>query len=285
MKPGDFRGFLTEKLGKRIPEERLGMLPSGFQMLGRIVILNLPGELHEHSKDIGRVVLKNLPRVRTVCMRTGPVEGELREPGISVIAGEKNTVTIHRENRCLYKIDVAKLMFSKGNLFERGRLPGLVRSGETVVDMFAGIGYFSIPIARLADPGRVFAIEKNPVAIEYLKENLRLNRVQERVTPVFGDCREVRFGDIGDRIIMGFLPNTYEYLPAAFEALRPEGGVIHYHDTFPGEELWERPLHILETSCFRHGYVLDRVTYKNTVKEYSPDVFHVVLDAEFSRIR
>lgn len=285
MKPGKFREIARKKLEKKVPEETLALIPSGFQRVGKIAILNLPEELHKHKRMIGNAVLKNFSHVKTVCMRTGSISGELREPRVKIIAGEKNTVTTHRENKCVYKIDVARLMFSKGNLLERGRLPNIVRKGETVVDMFAGIGYFSIPIAKLAKPARVFAIDKNPVAMGYLKENIRLNKVGDRMVPVFGDCRVVRFGDIGDRIIMGFLPKTYEFLPAAFEALKPEGGVIHYHDTFVKEELWEKPIQILETSGFKHGYVLERITYKNIVKEYAPDIFHVVLDAEFRKRR
>ncbi len=285
MKPKEFRELVQDKLRKRVTEEILDLVPAGFQRIGSIAILNLPEELHRNKRMIGNAVLKNFPYVKTVCMRTGSISGEFREPRVKIIAGEKNTVTIHRENRCVYKIDVARLMFSKGNLLERGRLPSIVRKGETIVDMFAGIGYFSIPIAKLAKPAKVFAIDKNPVAIEYLKENIRLNKIGDRMVPMLGDCREVRFGDIGDRIVMGFLPKTYEFLPAAFEALKPEGGVIHYHDIFAKEELWEKPVHILETSGFKHGYVLERITYKNIVKEYAPNVFHVVLDAEFSKRR
>lgn len=281
MKPGKFREIVKEKLRKRVSRDILELAPSGFQRIGSIAIISLPDDLHKHSRSIGNTLLKNFPYIKTVCMKTGSVSGEFREPMVSVIAGDKNTVTTHKENRCLYRIDVSKLMFSKGNLSERARLAGLVQPGETVVDMFSGIGYFSIPIARLARPARVFAIDKNPVAIEYLKENIKLNRVEGKIIPVFGDCREVRFGDIGDRIVMGFLPGTSGFLPAAFEAMKPEGGVIHYHDTFPEEELWERPVSILESAAFKNGYMLERITYRNRIKEYAPNVFHVVLDAEF----
>lgn len=283
MKAVDFRKLVTEKLGKSIPEEKLSLLPSGFQRIGNIVILNLPEELDDYSRMIGRSVLRNYPHVKTVAIRRGGVDGEFREPGIEVVAGDRNTVTVHRENNCIYRIDVSKLMFSKGNLFERGRLSKVVEGWETVVDMFAGIGYFSIPIARHAKPKKVFAIEKNPTAVQYLKENIDLNKVSRIVTPIFGDCRQMRFGDIGDRILMGYLPRTSEFLPAAFDALKPEGGMVHYHDNFGKDDLWERPIDILETAGFRCGYVLERIHYKSVVKEYAPNVFHVVLDAEFSR--
>lgn len=281
MKPEKFRELVKDKLKKKVPEETLELVPSGFQRIGSISILNLPEELHRYSRSIGNTVLKNFPYIKTVCMRTGPVSGELRKPKVKVISGEKTTVTTHRENKCLYRIDISKLMFSKGNLLERARLVQVVQPGETIVDMFSGIGYFSIPIAKFARPAKIFAIDKNPVAMEYLKENIKLNKIEGKITPVFGDCREVKFGDIGDRIVMGFLPGTSEFLPAAFEAMKPEGGVIHYHDTFKKEELWEKPIHILESAAFKNGYMLERITYKNKVKEYAPNVFHVVLDAEF----
>jgi tRNA wybutosine-synthesizing protein 2 len=283
MMPGKFRKLVLDKLGKKLTDDQVSMIPSGFQRIGNIVILNLPVDLQKYSQPIGKLVLDNFKYAKTVCMRTGGVSGELREPCVRVIAGENNTVTVHRENRCAYKTDVSRLMFSKGNLSERGRLPDIIRPGETIVDMFAGIGYFSIPIARFARPARIFAIDKNPIAIEYLKENIRLNKVAERMIPMRGDCMDVRFGDIADRILMGYLPKTYWFLPAAFEALKPEGGVIHYHDTFHRNELWEKPLDILETSGFKRGYNLDKITYKNMVKEYAPNVFHVVIDAAFSK--
>ncbi|MCK4714173.1 MAG: class I SAM-dependent methyltransferase family protein, partial [Candidatus Aenigmarchaeota archaeon] len=130
-------------------------------------------------------------------------------------------------------------------------------------------------------PGRIYGIEKNPSSFHYLKENIRLNRVQEKVTPILGDCREVNMGKVADRVLMGYLPGTDAFLPAAFGALKPGGGVIHYHDTFRESELWEKPLDILETRGFKAGYSLKKVTHKAVVKEYAPKVYHAVVDAEF----
>jgi tRNA wybutosine-synthesizing protein 2 len=275
----DFRKLLIEGLG--IPEKRQAHLPRGFQRIGHIVILNLKPDVMDLAGDIAGIVLENYPYVRTVCLTQG-VSGELREPSVMWLAGERGTETVHTENRCRFRLDVTRVMFSKGNLAERARLPAMVNPGETIVDMFAGIGYFSIPIARHARPGQVYAIEKNPAAFNYLKENTRLNRVQDRVTPILGDCREVRTGDLADRVIMGYLPGTYQYLPAAFGALKPGGGIIHYHDTFAESELWEKPLDILETQAFRAGYALKAVRHRAVVKEYAPGVCHAVVDVEFA---
>lgn len=278
MPPKDFRNLLVEKLG--VPRDRQALLPRGFQRIGHIVILNLKPGVSSLAGDIAETILKTYPYVKTVCLTEG-VSGEFREPRVRYLAGERRTETIHTENRCKFKLDVTGVMLSKGNLAERARLPGLVKTGETVVDMFAGIGYFSIAIARHAEPGQIYAVEKNPLAFRYLKENIRLNRVQGRVTPIKGDCREVRIDGAADRVIMGYLPRTYRYLPAAFRALKPRGGTIHYHDTFAENELWEKPIDLLEAKASRAGYALKAVSRKAVVKEYAPGVYHVVVDAGF----
>ncbi len=274
-----FRKLLIESLS--VPKEKHSILPQGFQRIGHIVILNLRPGISGMARDIAGTVLESYPYVKTVCLNQG-ISGELRKPAIRYLAGEKRTETTHREGGCTFRFDVTRVMLSKGNLSERARLPGLVRPGETIVDMFAGIGYFSIPIARHARPGRVHAIEKNPVAFSYLRQNIALNSVQGTVAPMLGDCRDVLMGSVADRVVMGYLPKTHHYLPAAFRMLKHRGGTIHYHDTFHESELWDRPLDMLKNQAFRAGYVLKTVGHKSVVKEYSPGIYHVVIDAEFA---
>jgi tRNA wybutosine-synthesizing protein 2 len=274
----EFRELILDNLD--IPGSKVQYLPRGFQRIGHIVILKLHPEVSSFARDIAELVLGEFPYARTVCL-AGDVSGELREPSVRYIAGEKGTETTHQENYCRFMLDVAKVMFSKGNLSERGRIPRLVKHGEVVADLFAGIGYFSIPIAKNSMPGHVYSIEKNPSSFQYLKENIRLNGVQAVVTPILGDCRKVKLGSIADRVIMGYLPETRHYLPFAFGSLKPGGGTIHYHDNFHESELWEKPIRILETNGFRAGYELKRISRMAKVKEYSPMVYHAVLDAEF----
>jgi tRNA wybutosine-synthesizing protein 2 len=278
-KPKRFREMLSVSLG--IPKGKERFLPSGFQRIGNIVILNLRPEVSDYGKDIGKIILDRHRYVRTVAVQEDGIRGELREPSIRIVAGEPGTVTVHRENSCRFRVDVSRVMFSKGNLSERARIPKLVRPGETIVDMFAGIGYFSIPIAKHAKPGRVYSIEKNSASLSLLKENIKLNKVGRSVTPVLGDCRDVRTGKIADRVIMGYLPKTYSFLPFAFSSLKKEGGILHYHDTYHKDELWEKPVEVLRRGAFRSGYELSKVFHRGKVKEYAPNVYHVVLDAGF----
>ncbi len=276
-----FRKLVLENID--IPKRLDRLVPSGFQRIGSIAILNLPRDLKPYEKGIAELILKSFSYVRTVCSRTGTIKGELRKPSVRVIAGEKNTLTTHKENGCVFRIDVSRVMFSKGNLAERGRLPGIVKDGEIVVDMFAGIGYFTIPIAKLASPKKVYAIEKNPDAFALLSENLVLNNVDDIVEAIQGDCRKMRIKEKADRVIMGYLPGTYKYLDAAFSFLRPSGGVIHFHDTFHERELWSKPEDILRNHAEKNGFIMKRISFRRKVKEYAPRVYHIVVDAEFAK--
>lgn len=256
-----------------IPQEKWDFLPSGFHRIGDILIIRLHKELEEYQKEIGEFLIKRF-RVKSVFVK-GPVQGELRKPMMRKIAGRTNT-TLHRENNCLFKIDVSRLLFAKGNVYERGRIEA--SEGEEVVDLFAGIGYFSIPLAKKNPSCSIVAIEKNPVAVKFLRENLELNRI-ENVEVIEDDCRNVK-GVKGDRVIMGYLPGTEEFLPTAFSFLR-RSGIIHFHNVYRKGELWRKPLGTLETQALEHGYLLVGVLYKKIVKQYSPCKYHVVVDAKF----
>jgi tRNA wybutosine-synthesizing protein 2 len=109
--------------------------------------------------------------------------------------------------------------------------------------------------------------------------------VENKITPILGDCRKVvkKLGKIADRVIMGFLPKTYRFLDAAFSVLKENGGIIHYHDLFKEEELFDVPIKIIKNAGIRNGYKLSKILYKGIVKSYAPRIYHVVIDAKFSR--
>ncbi len=285
--PTPFKRLLMRELADRLPERLLPLLPSGMQVVGDIAILSLRPELVEHAAAIGEVILARFPFVRTVCRKLGPAVGARKAPQVEVIAGEPRTETTHREGGCLFRLDVARVIFSKGNIRERQRMARVVREGEVVFDLFAGIGYFTIHMAKTGRPAVIYASDINPVALHYLAVNVHLNKVRGLVVPVLADCRRLAeaLPDLADRVVMGFLPGTAAYLPAAFRALKPEGGVIHYHDTYHERELWHRPIQVLRAAAAEAGYRLEAVLYKGVVKSYGPRIYHVVLDALFARAR
>ena len=163
------------------------------------------------------------------------------------------------------------------------RMASVCKAEETVVDMFAGIGYFTLPIAKHAKPKEIHAIEKNPVAAGFLKENMRLNRVS-CVEAIEGDNRNApaSMQGIADRVLMGYLPGTEKFLPAAFGFLKPSGGIIHFHNTYVESELWDEPARVIESEAKKAGYALQGIGHKAVVKKFAPGVYHAVVDCSFT---
>jgi tRNA wybutosine-synthesizing protein 2 len=155
-----------------------------------------------------------------------------------------------------------------------------VAADERVVDMFAGIGYFSLPMARAG--ATVTAIERNPAAFRYLLENVQLNDVADRVVPYRADCRDVlaqtgEAGDVtADRVVMGYY-EAHEYLDAALDALAP-GAVVHMHEATPEALVFERPVERLREAAAARDRAVE-VLDRRRVKGYSEGVAHVVVDA------
>jgi tRNA wybutosine-synthesizing protein 2 len=165
-------------------------------------------------------------------------------------------------------------MFSPGNLAERTRMGRIVKDGEIVVDMFAGIGYFSIPMAVHSNPKRVYSIEINPDSYAYLLENIKLNNA-DRIVPILGDSMHMTPEGVADRVIMGHI-RCHDFLPVAIAALRDEG-IIHYHESTP-EAVLERPIERVKKAAEMMGKRVKILEFRK-VKNYSPGVLHVVVDA------
>lgn len=268
---------LRDFLETRVPAAPRDLLPARAKRIGGVALLRLRPELEELGKEIGEAV-KEFYRVNSVYLIRG-IEGVERRPSLELLAGEPVTEVVHREYGCIYKLDLTRLMFCLGNSFERLRVAGLTSRGEVVVDMFAGVGQFTIPIALLGEPKKVYAIEINPIAHQYLLYNIKLNGVGNRAEAILGDCRKVvreRFEGVADRVIMGYLGGTIQMLPTALSALKPEGGVIHFHDLARrgGEENFVNE--VLETAT-KYGFEVRLISWRK-VKSYSKTKNHIVVD-------
>jgi tRNA wybutosine-synthesizing protein 2 len=218
--------------------------------------------------------LLKVPGVKRI-VKLGRIKGSKREPEVDIILGE-GTETIHKENHCLFKLDVSRIMWSKGNTTERRRISNIANEGETVVDLFAGIGYFSIPMALHSPVEKIYSVEINPVAYDYLCQNIELNKVSQIIKPLMGDCREKAPKRMADRVLMGYIGNTHHYLDVALQSLKEEGGIIHYHESVPEKLKFRRPIHrIMKAAKNREVEILN----KRIIKKYSPGVYHVVVDA------
>ncbi len=261
-----FKELVAPLLKNDLTKKELSVLPTGFQVIGDIAVLSLPESLMKKARVIGGALMQLHSRVKTVCVKQGVVTGVKRLPLIKKVLGG-DTETVHKESGILFKLDVVKVMFSKGNLFERSRLVKQVRKGEVVVDLFAGIGYFTIPLAKFSKANHVWAVEINPVSFGYLEENIVLNKVSN-VTPVLGDCRKVKLPR-ADRVLMGYLPSAKPYLSTALKILKKDG-FLHYHTVARSEkEALAEVLDVTEKL---------KLVGARKVKSYGNKKWHWVLD-------
>ena len=241
-----------------------------WKRIGNVLILD--SKFHYESYEDLQILSKK-HNVKTI-MKIDHIQGTKREPVYNILYGNE-TETIHKENGCLFKLDLSKVMWSKGNNNERLRIAKLVEDNEVVLDMFAGIGYFSIPIGVHSNAKHIYSIEINPNSYFYLCENIKLNKL-DNITPILGDCMVHAPKYKADRIIMGYVKTTHHYLNVAINSLN-EGGILHYHETVPEKLMNTRPLERIISQAGNREVELLKL---NKIKKYAPGVEHVVLDVK-----
>ncbi|PSG97122.1 class I SAM-dependent methyltransferase family protein [Thermoplasmatales archaeon SW_10_69_26] len=269
--------IVRERLDPVLDAEQQAAVPTGWTELGDVLVLRLPDDLHPEAETVARAYADVLD-VSSVVHLEGS-SGEFREPETRLLCGDEDTETVHREHGIVYRLDPREVMFSPGNKTERHRLRDEVAPGETVVDLFAGIGYFALPLASAG--ARVIACEANPTAVEFLRENRALNELGEAIAIREGDCREGAPSGVADRVHMGYLPGTDAFLETALDALKPEGGCIHYHDEAPQPDPIEHGRDLING----HEALADvdvEIQGARVVKTMGPGHAHVGLDLEVS---
>ncbi len=267
---------IKKLLSNEIPSELICCLPDKWEKIGDVLTVKLNESLRKYQEKIGERYAEIL-HCKTVLNDVGGISGTYRKPKVEILYGSKNTETIHKENGIRYKLDLQKIMFSSGNMDERKRMANISNKNETVVDLFAGIGYFTIPMAVYSKPKKIFSCEINPIAYEYLCKNIVLNHVTSVVKPLLGDNRSMAPKNIADRVIMGYIDDTYRFLPTAIDCLKNGTGIIHYHDVFPNELIPEKSLKFVQEISKKYDTNAKLLKY-NYIKSYAPGVSHVVFD-------
>lgn len=275
---------LRDALRGRLTEEELKRIRA-FDIVGDIAVVKLPEELEPKKHLIGQAIMQVHRNVRAVLRQVGPVSGEFRTRELEVIAGEPRTETLHCESRCSFKTDLARAYFSPRLAYERMRIAKLVGPGEVVTNLFAGVGCYSIVIAKHSQAARIYSIDKNPAAIEYMHENVRMNKVGDRVVPILGDAREVveqSLAGAADRVLMPLPELGREFFGVALRALKPEGGVVHFYDFGEEPDVFDPPFKFAERAAEEEGFRVELLGSR-IVRPYAIRCYHVVLDLRVSR--
>jgi len=273
---------LAQLLENKLPKHLLSTLPHVADFVGDIGIVEIPSKLERYKNVIGEAILQTNKNLQTVLAKAGAVSGPYRLREFTAIGGVPKTETVHSEYGCRFHVDVARAYFSPRLSHEHDRIASLVQEGESVVDLFAGVGPFAVMIAKRRQTARVYAVDINPEAIALLKKNIRLNRVYGKVHPILGDARQVvssRLADVADRVIMNLPETAIEFVDAGCRALKPEGGILHFYSFTTASHSLENIKNVFVEAVEKNGRKVDQFLYCRSVRETAPHEHQVVLDA------
>jgi len=208
---------------------------SSFDIIGSrdkaVAIIEIPDEFENNEKEIAEEIMRRHKNVKSVLKKVSERKGVFRTREYELLFGDKDTEVIHKESGCKFKLDPMKVYFSVREGTERLIIAKQVKPRETIMLMFAGVGPYGIIISKKQPSVKIISIEINPVAYEYMKENIRSNKVNDRMIPVLGDVREKAKDWYGkcDRIIMPLPHESINFLTTAYRCLKDEGGLIHLY--------------------------------------------------------
>lgn len=267
--------------------ELIGDLPNRWEKFDDIALIPNSSFRKEHwtpiiSDEFWIKICQSLNVERLA--RSGEIIGEKRESTVEMLVGEDDWV-IRKENGIKYGYHIKQCMFSSGNINERRRMGEVVSENEVVVDLFCGIGYYTIPILVKDNVKHVYSCEWNINSINALKYNLENNNVEKKCTIIEGDNRKTtdNLENIADRVLLGLLPTAEESYHVALKCIKEEGGVLHIHGLSPSND---HEKFLLETSeklqKIDYNYIITNYNI-NKIKSYAPHWDHLVLDLQIEK--
>lgn len=258
-------------------------LISAFDQIGDIIIVRIPDSLLSKKKLIGETLLNEVKIVRSVFYQASPVEGDFRTRNLEILAGEDKTETEYKEFGCRFRVDVANAFFSPRLSTERERIANLIEDGETMVNMFAGVGMFSIMAAK-KKKCTVYSLDINPVASRLCEKNIELNKLAGKVISINGDTSKIieeRLENKSDRTLMLLPERSDEFLESAIQTTK-NGGIIHYYSHIHADKksdagkLSEK--HYLEVSPVKSKILTSKI-----VRPVGPRYYQTVVDVKISK--
>ncbi|MCW4028076.1 MAG: class I SAM-dependent methyltransferase family protein [Candidatus Bathyarchaeota archaeon] len=277
------RKRLREKLQNSLFPQDLSSVYNSFDIIGDVAIIKTPNP--KNAEIVAHQIMNIHKKLRAVYSQTSAVQGSFRVRELKLLAGENKPEVTYKENGCIFKVNLEKCYFSPRLSFERSRIASLVKSGEVVVNMFAGVGCFSVLIAKTVPDAQVYSIDINPTAFHYMQENIQLNHVSGKITALLGDAKDLiqtQLQGVADRVLMPLPELALQYLPFAVSALKKEGGTIHFH-SFEHAAAGEDPVELtkqkvapqLTRLCVTYQFVGAR-----RVRSTGPNWWQTVLDIE-----
>ncbi|MDQ6964792.1 MAG: methyltransferase domain-containing protein, partial [Mariprofundales bacterium] len=205
--------------------------------------------------------------------------GEFRTRVLTHIRGVRRTETTYREHGLVYELDVSRVYFTPRLATERLRVAEGIEGG-VVVDMFAGVGPFSLLIAKTRPQARVVAVDKNRHAVQYLKRNIQRNKVHN-VDAMLADSAHLPLpSSTADHVIMNLPHSAEQFLSEAIRVTKPRG-IIHYYDIAPEDRLY-RGREELQRRGREAGCSVE-VVAQRVVRSYAPYQYNVCIEARIDK--
>ena len=275
--------MLKKALENILSDEDTKDLVSAFDQIGDIIIVRIPDSLISRKKIIGKALLEQVKTAKTVFHQSSPVEGDFRTRNLELIEGDEKTETEYRENGCRFIVDVEKAFFSPRLSTERERISNLVNDHDVIINMFGGVGMFSL-LAAKKKSCTVYNIDINPVASKLCEENIKLNKLKGNVISLNGDATKIikeQLQDKADRVLMLLPERSDEFLDTAISSLK-KNGVIHYYSHIHAEKKQDAPKlseeHFLNINKIQADILDSRV-----VRPVGPRFYQTVVDIKIQR--
>jgi tRNA (guanine37-N1)-methyltransferase len=278
--------ILKTILKEILPPEDISKLYSAFDIIGSIIIIKIPDSLNLKKQIIADTILMNIKSAKSVFAQTSAVQGDYRIRRLEHLAGDNSVITEYKEHGCRFKVDVTKTYFSPRLSTERMRVSKMITDNEIITNMFAGVGTYSILIAKNNKSCKVYSIDSNPVANELALINAKLNKVQGQIIPICGDAREVIIRQLkgtSTRVLMPLPEKAKEFVDFAVMALKENGGTVHYfaHVKAPSKKLaLDNAALDVKHAFINHDY---KIVYTRVVREVGPRLYQTVSDIIVSK--
>jgi tRNA (guanine37-N1)-methyltransferase len=274
-----FRNLLSKKIS---PEELKNVCRS-YEVIGNIAVLRNSSVPEHLLTMVAKTVTEINKNIKTVLCQVGPVTGSFRLRKLKWIHGEKTTETIHREFDCLFKVNLNHSYFSPRLSYERARIARQTEYHETVLNMFGGVGCFSILIAKLGKARKFYSIDINPKATQFARENCELNKIANIVSIFEGDAKEIilkKMKGVADRVLMPLPEKAFEYLEYAVLALKAGNSFIHYYG-FVHAKVNENPVEKIKkkvSDWLKKHNINFNIIFSRKVRTVGPRWYQIVLD-------
>jgi len=256
---------------------------SAFDQIGDIIVIRIPDSLLSKKKVIGETLLKEVSTAKSVLYQSSDVTGDFRTRSLELLAGEDKTETEYKEFGCRFFVDVEKAFFSPRLSTERERIADVIRDGETVINMFGGVGMFSI-LAAKNKKCTVYNIDINPVASQLCEKNISLNKLAGEVISLNGDAAQIvndQLKEKGDRTLMLLPERSDEFLESAILATK-NGGIIHYYSHIHADKKQDAPK-LSEEHYLKVTNVKSEILGSKIVRAIGPRYYQTVVDVKITK--